>query len=144
MKTILSIFTLMIGLSLRAQAQEFTITYYLSGAWWETRTLSGLTLDAGEIRIWLYSDGVAEAEREFDDQIFDFCDGTWNETRNSFGVVTSVKMSFVSDFAGEVFTLTAKRGKVTGKFASTRVGKVQATFLDPPVEGLKKMPRSRQ
>jgi hypothetical protein len=137
MKTILSLFTLLIGLSLRAHAQEFTITYYLSGAWWETKTLPGLTLDAGEIRIWLYSDGVAQAEREFDDEIFDFSEGTWTETRNSFGVVTSVKMYFVSDFVGEVFTLTAKRGKVTGKFASTRVGKVQATFLDPPVEGLK-------
>jgi hypothetical protein len=144
MKTTLSILALVIGLGLRAQAQEFTLTYYLSGAWWETKTLPGLTLDAGEIRIFLYSDGVAQAEREFDDQIFDFCDGTWSETRNSFGVVTSVKMYFVSDFVGEVFTLTAKRGKVTGKFTSTRSGKVQATFLEPPVEGLKKMPRSKQ
>ena len=143
MKTTLSLLSLIVALTFGAHAQEYTITYYLSGAWWETRTLPELTLDAGEIRIWLYSDGVAQAEREFDDQIFDFCDGTWTETRNSFGVVTSVRMQFVSDFVGEVFTLTAKKGKVTGKFTSTRAGKVQATFLDPPVEGLKSARRKQ-
>jgi hypothetical protein len=117
-------------LSLAAHAADYTTTYRLTGAWWERKAAPGYVISAGEMRIWLYSDGVAQAEREFDDGIFDLCDGTWSEKRNRFGVVTSVSMRFVSDFAGELFKITAKKGVAKGKFNSAAgyAGTVQAAF----------------
>lgn len=103
---------------------------YLSGAWYQTKTTPTNSLEAGEIRIWLYHDGTCRAEREFNNNIFDLCRGAWSQKTNATGHVTSTKMTFVSDHAGETFIATAKNNAFTGIFTGGGYGgKFQVRFL---------------
>jgi len=131
MKRILSILIITLALTVAGRAQSNT-TYYFSGAWWESRTTPGLVLAAGEIRVTLFDDGTCEAERDDNNQVFDFCVGTWSETRNRAGLVTAVKVTFTSDYAGEIFVATAKKGLLKGKFnGGGYKGNISARSLDP-------------
>ena len=103
---------------------------YLSGSWTESKTALGDERAAGEIRIWLYRDGVCRAEREFNNATFDSCAGSWSQKTNSTGQVLSTKITFISDHTGEVFISTTKNNLVSGRFiGGGHVGKFQATFL---------------
>jgi hypothetical protein len=128
MKRTLSILILLFTFGLAGYAAE-RIAYF-SGAWWETQTPAGHpgTVSAGEIRVAFWDDGVASAEREDDDIVFDFCLGTWTAIRNRAGTITSYRATFSSDFDGEVFTVTVRNTLLKGKFksASGWRGNVQA------------------
>ena len=114
MKKLLAVLTLVFTLALAAHAQEQVSK--MTGCWYETRTPVGKRTDAGEIRIFLYDDGTAYAERDFNDEAFDDCFGTFTVRTNRLGRVLSVTIRFTSDFAGESFTLVMRSNVGVGAF----------------------------
>jgi hypothetical protein len=137
MKKFLAVCVLSLLFSLVAHAQQDTtndlgVVYSSTGAWWETKTLPGHIVDAGEIRIDFNDDGTIDGERDYNDEAFDTITGHWAEFKNAAGVVTKVTVTFVSDWAGEIFIGTAKKGVLKGKFSGGGYsGSFQMNFIDP-------------
>ncbi len=130
MKRIFSVLIILGALSLAGHAQS-AVKYYFTGAWWETRTISGFVLAAGELRVNLFEDGSCEAERDDNNAVFDRCVGNWSETRNRAGETVSIKVRFTSDYADEVFIATAKKGLLKGKFSGGGYkGNISARLLE--------------
>ncbi len=102
-----------------------TPSRYFTGAWYETKTISGATLSAGEIQLRLFEDKSCSAVREFNNQPFDYARGTWSA--NKKGVVT---FNLIGDLADEVFRGTVKKGAFGGSFSGGgHVGKFAVSEL---------------
>ena len=113
MKRTLALVLLTFALSLACHAQV-SVTYYLTGAWWETKVVPGMTPTAGEMRITLYSDGSIGGTRDFNDGEFDTISGSWFDVQTPTGIVS--KLRFTSNWRGEVFVANYRKALVTGLF----------------------------
>jgi hypothetical protein len=105
----------------QASAKVFT------GAWYETKAPAGGVPNAGEIRIQLFDDQSCAAIRQLNDGDFDLGEGTWKPGKKGTKIV-----SFTSDFAGEVFQGTVKKGVLNGAFSG---GGYAGRFVSSPVAG---------
>jgi hypothetical protein len=99
--------------------------HLFTGAWYETKALSGGTPSAGEIHIRLFDDNSCSAVREFNDVAFDLGEGTWRPGKKG-----AVLVSFTSDFAGETFQGTIKNSVLKGTFSG---GGFVGKFVTSPV-----------
>lgn len=98
-----------------------------SGAWYETRVPAGEVPSAGEIRIELFDDQTCAAIRQLNDGDFDLGEGTWKPGKKGSKIV-----NFTSDFAGEVFQGTLKKGVLNGAFSG---GGYSGKFVSSPMAG---------